>query len=240
MVVDEKGALLGSLFAAGLIGSLTHCVGMCGPFVLSQVTARLDAVPAAGMREFHRLTGAALLPYHLGRLTTYAALGAVGGSLAGGVVTTLPGLRGLSAGLLALAAVLFMGYGLQRLGLSLPRFLSGDAKTGSWSRVVSRVAGPLFGNPRGWRGFVLGLFLGFIPCGLLYGGLAAAASAGGALAGAMAMGAFGLGTIPGLFAVGLAGHLSVRRWEGLASKVAPGLMVVNALILSYMAWTLVA
>lgn len=74
-VVERHGGLFTSLFAAGLLGSMTHCVGMCGPFVAGQVVARLEARPAADMREFHRLTGAALLPYHLGRTTTYAGSG---------------------------------------------------------------------------------------------------------------------------------------------------------------------
>jgi uncharacterized protein len=60
-VAVEHGDLLASLFLAGLLGSGTHCVGMCGPFVLAQTVARLEARPAAGMRELHRL-GAALAP----------------------------------------------------------------------------------------------------------------------------------------------------------------------------------
>src|SRR4030095_7428592 len=69
----------GSLLLAGLAGSVVHCVGMCGPFVLGQVMADLDHGPSA-YGEWRRLCGAALLPYHLGRLTTYAALGSLAGS----------------------------------------------------------------------------------------------------------------------------------------------------------------
>ena len=69
-------ALYGALFLAGLVGSLTHCAGMCGPFVLTQVGAGLETVPAAKMTEWTRLRGALLIPYHLGRFTTYVLLGA--------------------------------------------------------------------------------------------------------------------------------------------------------------------
>ncbi|MBY0430344.1 MAG: sulfite exporter TauE/SafE family protein, partial [Rhodospirillales bacterium] len=48
---------MASLFLTGLVGSLSHCAGMCGPFVLSQVAARLESRPASRMREWHRLTG---------------------------------------------------------------------------------------------------------------------------------------------------------------------------------------
>ena len=37
----------GSLLLAGLAGSVVHCVGMCGPFVLGQVMADLDRGPTA-------------------------------------------------------------------------------------------------------------------------------------------------------------------------------------------------
>jgi uncharacterized protein len=73
----ERGTLLTSLFVVGLLGSISHCVGMCGPFVLGQLVARLEATPVARLHEFRRLTGAALAPYHLGRITTYGLLGSM-------------------------------------------------------------------------------------------------------------------------------------------------------------------
>ncbi len=104
VVVSDNGNLLGSLALAGLAGGLTHCVGMCGPFVLSQVSARFEALPAARMTEFHRLAGAALIPYHLGRMVTYCVLGAVAGG-GGGQITQIPALSWLTALLLAVAAL---------------------------------------------------------------------------------------------------------------------------------------
>ncbi|MFN8928129.1 MAG: sulfite exporter TauE/SafE family protein, partial [Rhodospirillales bacterium] len=35
-----------TLLLAGLVGGATHCAGMCGPFVLAQVGARLDRTGA--------------------------------------------------------------------------------------------------------------------------------------------------------------------------------------------------
>jgi sulfite exporter TauE/SafE len=234
-VVVEEGGLLAALFMAGLTGSLLHCTGMCGPFVLSQVTARMRAIPAREMREWHRLTGAALLPYHLGRGTTYMILGALAGVLAG----TLGGFQALkwvSAGLLVLAALLFLGQALPRVNIHLPG-LKGLER--GWSNTVGRHAKGLFDSPTGWRGYVLGILLGFIPCGLLYGALAAAASTGGPLAGAMGMGAFTVGTIPALFGVGAAGQFAATRWRGLVERVAPLLLILNAGVLTVLAVQLV-
>ncbi|MBL6929846.1 MAG: sulfite exporter TauE/SafE family protein [Rhodospirillales bacterium] len=235
-VIENRGDLLGSLFVAGLVGGGAHCIAMCGPFVLAQSVSRLEARPASEMREFHRLSGAALIPYHLGRLTTYMGLGALAGLLAG-EVTAASGFRWLSAVLLALAAILFLGYGIRKFSIRLP--WSSGKGTGWLSRVAANMAKPLFDRPTGLRGYGLGVTLGFLPCGFLYGALAAAgASAGdnfGALAGALVMGAFALGTVPSLLAVGLAGHVVGERWQGVVARATPVLMIFNALILSLMA-----
>lgn len=234
-VAIEHGNLLASLFLAGLIGSATHCTGMCGPFVLSQTMARLEAVPAERMREFDRLRGAALVPYHLGRASTYALLGAVLASLAGGLVD-LAGLRWFSAALLVLAALFFAGYGLRALAVPIPWLGSGG--TSWWSRTVAPTAAPFLRRPVGWRGYILGVALGFLPCGLLYGALAAAAASGDAAGGALAMIAFTVGTVPALLAIGYAGHVVGSQWRRTALRAMPFLMLVNAAVLSYVAWTM--
>ncbi len=236
LVVDRDGGLLLALLTAGLVGGATHCVGMCGPFVLAQVGARLERVPAARMSEFHRLAGAAALPYHLGRATTYAGIGAAAAAVAGHV-GALPGLKWLSVALLAFAALFFLAYALRGVAALLPHLDSPLQRR--WGEWVAGRARPLFGNPVGWRGYALGLALGFIPCGLLYGAVAVAAASGNALTGAVGMAAFALGTLPSLLAVGLAGHLAARAWRSAVAHAAPLIMAVNAAVLGWMAWSLV-
>jgi sulfite exporter TauE/SafE len=74
-----------------------------------------------------------------------------------------------------------------------------------------RAAAPLL---RAGNAYVPGLAWGFVPCGLVYGALAAAAFAGSAAGGAAAMLAYGLGTLPWLLGAGwlaaLAGKGPVR------------------------------
>lgn len=234
VAVADNGGLLSSLFLTGLIGSATHCVGMCGPFVLSQVAARLEQLPPDRMNEFRRMTGAALLPYHLGRATTYATLGGVGAAAAG-ALAGWSGFRYLAAGLLALAALFLMGMAVPRL-----KALLGGGGDGWWSRNVGALARPLFASPTGLRGWLLGVMLGFIPCGLLYAALAAAAASGDAVAGALGMLAFAAGTIPSLVAVGAIGHFAVARWRAPMLRWAPLLLTANAGMLGFMAWQLAA
>jgi len=229
------GGVIAALFLAGLVGSVSHCVGMCGPFVLGQVTARLEAVPAERMREWHRLVGAAAFPYHLGRATTYAGLGAVAASLAGGLAM-VSGLQVVAAALLLAAASVFLAGALKQAGV----IAQGGGTGAAAAHWPGRLLRSLFARPVGWRGYLLGVALGFLPCGLLYGAVAAAASTGSPVSGGLSMAAFALGTVPALVATGLAGHLAARHLGPVMRVAAPVLMVVNAAFLVYMAWRLVA
>jgi uncharacterized protein len=237
-LLAENAGLVGGLLVAGLVGGAGHCTGMCGPFVLSQVMVRLEGIPAATMGEFQRLRGAALLSYHLGRTTTYAVLGAAAGWMSGGIAQA-SGWRWISALLLIVAAVFFVGYALRSLGVALP-WAGLDRGESGWSKRLGNMVKPLFGRPVGGRGYVLGLVLGLLPCGFLYGSIAAAAAAGSAIIGAVAMAAFALGTVPALFGLGLAGHLAGRRWSGVATRLASAVLLANAGFLGFMAWRLMA
>jgi len=227
-------ALLFGLLAAGAAGGVAHCAAMCGPFVLGQVSDRLARIPLERLRESARLSSALLLPYHAGRLTTYAALGALAGQAgtarAAGI---LPG--ALPALLLGLAALLFLGHALGRLAPGLRRVLPAlERAPPAWARGVRRLAARV-DRSRPGGGFLLGVALGFLPCGFLYAAVAAAAAAGGAMNGALAMLAFGLGTVPGLVIVGVAGQAAGRAWQRGIAVAAPLIMLANAALLGAMA-----
>ncbi|HTI81678.1 MAG TPA: sulfite exporter TauE/SafE family protein [Acetobacteraceae bacterium] len=212
-----NGLFLG-LFLAGAAGSTMHCVPMCGGFVLGQVADGLARMPAARLCEWRRITNGALLPYHLGRLTTYAGLGALAGFGAG----RLPWFGTISAALLLLGATLFL--------LHVGRILPGlERAPATWNLFVTCVA------RRAGGGYPLGIALGFLPCGFLYAALATAASSGNPLLGAAAMLAFGLGTAPALIAVGIAGQAAGRRWQRGIAIAAPTVMVLNATLLLVLA-----
>jgi hypothetical protein len=217
------GGLLLGLFVAGAVGSTMHCVPMCSGFVLGQVADRVARLPAARLCEWQRMQSGALVPYHLGRLTTYAGLGAVLGAV--------PWLGALSPVLLLVGAMLFAAHALRRLMPAAARVLPGlDQAPAGWNRVIGRLAGRVRGD-----GYLLGVALGFLPCGFLYGALAAAAAGGSPLLGAIGMLAFGLGTAPALIAVGIAGQAAGRRWQRGVSAAAPAMMLLNAALLAMLA-----
>jgi sulfite exporter TauE/SafE len=220
------GLVLG-LLLAGLAGSPLHCGPMCAPFVLGQTADRLAKIPAARLCELSRLKAALLAPYHAGRLTTYAALGAAAGSLG-----ALPGIPAVAGVLLFIGGLVFLTQALRRLAPSTLRWLPRiDAAPAGFVRALG---GATSGLRRGGiaGGYLLGLALGLLPCGFLYAALAVAGASGGAGAGALAMLAFGLGTVPSLVAVGLAGQAAGRVWRRGVGLAAPFVLLFNAALLA--------
>jgi uncharacterized protein len=183
-----------------------------------------------------RLRSALLPAYHAGRLATYAMLGALAAKAGAlGAAASMP--RALPGLLLGGAAGVFACHALARLAPRLTSGLGGLAVLGhappGWTRMVRRFAAAV-ARPGG--GFLLGVALGFLPCGMLYAAIAAAAATGGPGHGALAMLAFGLGTIPGLVAVGIAGQAAGRAWQRMMNFAAPLIMLANAALLAAMAW----
>lgn len=236
--IVQSGPLMLALLMAGFVGSAAHCAGMCGPFVLAQVgvQARIQAGAQIGARRdaaaqgvgfgLRRAAGLVLLPYHLGRATTYVLLGAL---LAAPISLglRLADFQWAPAVMLFLAAALFVWQALRSWGV-LPA-----ARVGA-PGGIARLAAPLFAHPAGWRGYGLGVVLGFLPCGLLYSALGAAAATADPLAAALAMLGFVLGTLPMLIAIGLIGQGVAAYWRSLAQKALPFVAAINAVVLVVM------
>jgi sulfite exporter TauE/SafE len=186
-----------SLFLLG-VASGVHCVGMCGGFVAAFTSRRV--IPIAPARSYGRL-----LAFNAGRITSYAMAGAFAGQLGAAL--------GAQSALYFLANAVLVAIGLHLAGVPV---LSSIERIGApiWRRVQ-----PLFlksANP-----YVAGLLWGWIPCGLVYGALAAAAFAGSAAGGAAAMAAYGLGTLPWLMAGGIA-----FQWIGRKARALTGAAVL--------------
>jgi len=176
-------------FMAGLAGS-THCIGMCGGIV--------TALAVAGERTSPRDRHLLQLFYNLGRITTYGLLGAVAGLL------------GESLDLFRFTSVtrwVFAGANLFVLLVGVGTFLR---FSGFSLSLLDRSCGSRFSGVLAWvvrgrstlRAFPLGLVLGFMPCGLVYAPLVAAAGSGSPMRGILMMLALGVGTTPLLFCAG--------------------------------------
>lgn len=184
---------LGAALLAGVVGS-PHCIGMCGGF------AAACGGPGKGA------------PWHLGRLTTYATLGAVAGTF--GRILPGPGWVAtvVSAGLLVWFSAALAGL-VKEPTLRIPGLtrLAGRAARGD---------GPV---PR----YVLGLATGLLPCGLVYAALAIPVASGSALVGALSMVAFGFGTAPALLITAAGARRLTLRSMALRRILAAGVLVLG-------------
>lgn len=196
------------IFLAGAAGSM-HCIGMCGGFACA-IGGDARGPVASVLRH---------LVYNLGRLSSYAFIGA----LAGYAGLMLVGLAGdssaASAAQRALAAVsgLLMIYiGLQFLGL----FKTARAQW-QWSGIetLAQALRKLVRAPGLSAPLALGVLNGLLPCPLVYAFAAQAVAGGGPLQGLLIMVAFGLGTFPAMLAMGGVG-IWLRR-AGAAPRAQP-------------------
>lgn len=198
---SESGGMFVVFFFGGLMGSLTHCLIMCGPVVACQ--------SACGGGCGKRMSTASQWQYHLGRILTYGALG-------------------------FLAAL-------------LSKQLAATAYWSTFSDVMMIVAGglfvlsaifpnrhPLLGyTPK--SGFLRGVLMSFMPCGLIYAALMMAATFASPFAGMFAMWLFVLGTIPVLLvASGSAAMLSFK-WQEMMRGIGRYGLAFNGLALLAMA-----
>jgi sulfite exporter TauE/SafE len=212
-------------------GLCTSDTALQGVFVLGQMSERMARLPPERLCERQRIGNGLLLPYHLGRLTTYAVLGAAAAKSAA-VLGHFSWFRSVSAILLMIAALLFLTRALRRV---LPAFGKIDRAPWFWGRLIGLLTGRIArGSVLGE--YLLGIALGFLPCGFLYAAVTAAAASARPELGAVVMVAFGLGTAPVLMVIGVAGHAAGRRWNRGISKVAPALIALNAALLLLLAW----
>jgi sulfite exporter TauE/SafE len=210
--------LLASAFLMGLLGS-SHCVVMCG----GVVAMTCSALPLARRgRVAEQLPY--VLAYNAGRIASYAAAGAIAGTLG----ATLASFGLVERAQLALrmgAGAMMIAVGLYVAGLA--RGLRWLERAGEpvWRRIAP-VARRLVPVRSPAQALALGLLWGWMPCGLVYAALAAAVTSGGALGGAATMAAFGAGTLPTLVALGSAAGLVARLARARWVRTAAGMAIV--------------
>lgn len=186
-------ALWFTILGSSLAGSL-HCVAMCGPLI-----------GLSGGR--HSLSLA--LVHALGRLTTYAALGALAGAI-GGAVDLAGHLAAVQRGAAILAGAVIVGWGLRGIAVARGWLSAGTAGGALFQRRLVQIRG----RRAAQRAWLVGVLTGLLPCGWLWAFVVSAAGTASPAAGAAVMAVFWLGTVPamtGMLALGGAMLGEVRR-----------------------------
>jgi len=211
--VSELVPLALTALALGLLGG-GHCIGMCGG-LMGALTLAIPAEHRHGWRLWRVLIG-----YNIGRITSYAAAGALLGSLG-----WLARDAGLGPALRVVAGLLMIA-----MGLYLANWWSGLTRIeavgrGLWKYLqpIARRLMPVSKMP---QAIALGAVWGWLPCGLVYSTLIWASSQGSAPLSAGLMLAFGLGTLPTLLATGLAAQRMLALLRKRPVRITAALLVI--------------
>jgi sulfite exporter TauE/SafE len=184
-----------SAFLLGVLGS-AHCIGMCGG-IASSIALTQTANKTLS-----------LLLYNLGRISSYALAGAILGS-----VDFL-----FRYGTMGVILRTFAAFMLIAMGLYIAQWWRGLTKVEAighklW-RFISPAASRLLPVKSLKQSFLLGVFWGWLPCGLVYSTLIWSSAANSSTTSALLMLFFGLGTLPAMMTT----SLLAKQLQGLMSK----------------------
>jgi sulfite exporter TauE/SafE len=206
----DSGQMIGSLLITGLLGSLGHCSGMCGPLVMMAGT-QLGTAPWPIRLGLYTL-------YHSGRVLVYMILAALLGffGMILGEGTRISHMGGWIS--------LILGIGIILLGLNYLGFIPTERFISSGAWISKRMNRALKSNHRSGM-FTMGVLNGLLPCGLVYSALLTSASLRNPIESAIGMGAFGLGTWPVLTLLGMGATSLSLQFRQRLSRVA-GLFIL--------------
>ena len=202
-------ALLISSLLLGLASSL-HCVGMCGPLVMS--------VPVQHLPDGKKTTG--ILLYQLGRIGTYVLLGIIAGFV---------GWRIYAAGFQQLFSIL--------LGILILLMLSGSFflnKLHGNNWLNQRVTQFMFWAIRRQAPFgmlLMGAANGLLPCGMVYVAITGAMATGTVPGAALFMLSFGIGTLPALLVLAFWGVKLNWQTRRYMQKMVPYVVALTGILL---------
>ena len=227
-------ALLLSIFLGTLVSGW-HCALMCGGIAVAiESPVRLVSKRRLAMEQFFM---------HLGRVSSYTALGAIAGLVGSALwrqdwFPIQRAMFGLAASLLILQSVLIWRRGKPAQS-KWEIWLAGKT-TAVWqlltSKIVQRGQNVRITLSGRW---LAGMVWGLVPCGLVYGVLPFAFLAGNGWTGALVMLVFGLGTLPNLLLIsGFSARLAQSGHRPWARYLASGLMAGTGALGLYHAVTM--
>lgn len=213
--------------ATGFTIGFGHCIGMCGPIVIS-----LSLKIKSGNTTWPQVL------YNAGRVTTYSVLGGIMG-ITGSFTMVTSRIAGLQKGILIVSGILIVVMGLLMSGWLSKIKCFGDYST--LQRFISKAYGGLTRSRSVAAYYPIGLVLGLLPCGPVYTVLIASARAGmeassvwsGFFKGMILMTAFGIGTVPALMVVGKLAGLKWLTCRNLIYKLGAITMMVVGVYFVY-------
>ncbi len=207
------------------LGSLGHCIGMCGGFIVAYSSSKIDAKSS----KFRQFVSHAF--YSLGRITSYVLIGMASGAL-GSVVAFSKTSMGYF--------YFFIGIFMILMGLSLMgkiRFLTSLESSLATNSFVKDIFSFLIHSKSIYSFYGLGMLNGFLPCGLVYFFAVSAATTGSIFWGGVTMLIFGLSTMPALLGFGyIVGFLKGSSFREVMIKIASVVIILYGIYMSYLGY----
>ncbi|OUS25625.1 hypothetical protein A9Q99_20790 [Gammaproteobacteria bacterium 45_16_T64] len=228
-MIDNTTLSFLTAFSIGFLGSL-HCVGMCGG--ISSALATATPPPTVHLSPLRTITRKLSFQffYSTGRLLSYMTAGAIVGGI-GTSISLLTGGHGVSIlRLLAGVMMILLGFYISGWWMGLSKL----ERAGStlWKRIRPLTT-PLMPVDNLLKAGALGALWGWLPCGLVYSGLAWTMTAGNPIDSALLMLFFGIGTLPAMIGVGFFGGLLSDIARSKKTRSFAGIIMII-----YGGWTL--
>lgn len=165
--MNAMNVVIPSTILIAAMASSVHCAGMCGPLVMNL--------------NSHRQRGL----YHLGRLFTYAGLGALAGTFGHTLLNQWSWVT-------AVAVAVLFGVVVMKGASALHAHHLWPLLAPYWKRLANAT-----NRPSGL--FACGILAGFLPCGQIHGFVLAAAVSRSPWSGMLILVALWTGSLPGLY-----------------------------------------
>ena len=191
----------------GLFGSF-HCIGMCGPIAFMLPIDRNQKVRGIWQTTL----------YHLGRIFSYALIGALFGLLGKGFYFF--GLQqqiSIAVGLVMILSIVAPKL-FSKFSISKPIYRFTSSIKNRLGQSLKRKESSTF--------FTIGFLNGLLPCGLVYMAMIASLTSTTMIEGVLYMMLFGLGTVPLMSAVVILGNLTNYVNRQKIQKVIPFVVVI--------------
>lgn len=190
--------ILTTVFITALVAAFSHCIFMCGAFVNMLVIKNLESQESNDLLT--KIKAGGLVPYHIGRSITYTFIAIV-----------LFYFTSFGKRLIDIPA----GYFMILAGVLMFYFaITGHLKINFLAKITNKIIQkPLSFAKKTNSQFLLGLVLGFLPCGLVYSFIALSLSVSELYQVVLIMISFGIATTVPLVLYGIFGQGLINRLQ---------------------------
>ena len=218
---------LSAIFWIALFGSIGHCSGMCGGFIVAFTTSRVDVELSYKQKVLYHIS------YHLFRVLAYIFVGVIAFLF----FKTIGVSKEIKLVMLVVIALIMFAIGYSMLGKS--KFLYTLESLNPFDQIIRAKIKKLFQKTNLINTAFFGFLNGLLPCGFVYFFALSAASSESLIEAVSIMLIFGLATMPILLSIaGASSFLQKYKYKEVAQRVAAWIILVYGYLMLFKAYKL--